>query len=423
MPPPAATPGLATAPANPFLGIKNTPVGGGVFKRRQRPMPPGAGRVYQLMSDKQLAKIARVASNPDIPMDVPMGMRTIRSDEIHHRDLQIDGRAEIATIRELGRRQELQHAVLSEAACLPPPYMPANDTVKDIADLSYPEYNVPIAILALLRVYQKRQLANLPKDDQLPGLPGQEPATLLELHISRGIEHATQQPFATLCGLTPTNSRSRTRQRRESVDPASVLEWSSMLCSPGSQWNRPTEAEMSEAREWVLRVSATSSRASAKRKRDEEPESAVETWLLSLGKLQCHKATYLAETLAAEGLCTMQDLRTVAGQPTVKSFGTLRAELETLCPALKERTGHAAALTATDYIALYSGLMLPPPPPPPPNCGAIPVSLPPLAVPSQPPQPEETAKCVGNLAAKYQPPAPELGKRRSDLPRQDPALD
>ncbi len=368
--------------------------------------------MYQLMPDKQLAKIARVASSPDIPMDVPMGMRTILSDEIHH-DLQIDGCAEIAALRQLGRREELQHAVLFEAVRMPPPYMPANDTVKDIADLSYPKYNDPVAILALLRVYQKRQLANLPQDDQLPGLPGQEPATLLELHISRGIEHATQQRFATLCGLTPTNSRSRTRQRRESVDPASVLEWSSMLCSPGSNWNSPTEAEMSEAREWVLRVSATSSRASAKRKRDEEPESAVETWLLSLGKLQCHKAGYLAETLAAEGLCTMQDLRTVAGQPTVKSFGTLRAELETLCPALKERTGHTAALTATDYIALYSGLMLPPPPPPP-NCGAIPVSLAPLVVPSQPLQPEETAKCVGNLAAKYQPPAPELGACSTD---------
>jgi hypothetical protein len=107
----------------------------------------------------------------------------------------------------------------------------------------------------------------------------------------------------------------------------------------------------------------------------------------------------------------MQDLRAVAGQPTVKSFGTLRAELETLCPALKERTGHTAALTATDYIALYSGLMLPPPPP---NCGAIPVSLAPLAVPSQPPQPEETARCIGDLAARYQPPAPELGARSTD---------
>jgi hypothetical protein len=364
------------------------------------------------MIDKQLAKIARVASNPDIPMDVPMGMRTILSEEIHHHDLQIDGRAEIAALRELGRREELQHAVLFEAVRMPPPYMPANDTVKDIADLSYPEYNDPVAILALLRVYQKRQLANLHQDDQVREIQEAGPATPLELHISRGIEHATQQPFTSLCGLTPTSSRSRTRQRRESVDPASVLERSSMLCSPGSRWNSPTEAEMSEAREWVLRVSTTSSRPSAKRKRDEEPEPewAVETWLLSLGKLQCHKAMYLAETLAAEGLCTMQDLRAVAGQPTVKSFGTLRAELETLCPALKERTGHAAALTATDYIALYSGLMLPPPP----NCGAIPVSLAPLVVPSQPPQPEETAKCVGNLAAKYQPPAPEPGARSTD---------
>ena len=236
------------------LGIKNTRVDGTAANFKQRALSAEEHRVYLCMSDKQLAQIARAASAPDIPLRVPMGERTIM-----RRSPKLEGRCEVAALRELARREELQHAGLFEVAYVHQPYMPGKETAKDIADIS-PDYNHdPKEILAVLRAFQKRQYGQQECQD----------GTALQLHIAQGIEHATLKvPFASLCGLTATKSRSRTRHRTVSVDPSSVLDWSTMLCKPGSGWKSPTAAEMAEAREWVQRVATGPEQASALSRHD-----------------------------------------------------------------------------------------------------------------------------------------------------------
>ena len=336
---------------NPVLGIKNSAVGGGTVSFKPRALAPDVRSVYCLMSPQQLRTIARVASSTDIPMHVPMGQRTILHGD-SDRSLQSEGLCEVAALCELGRREELLSAVLSDVAYMCS-YRPGRDTAKDIATNISTGHDTK-GILAVLRVFEKRQHAALP----------QEPVTALQLNLAKGLEHATEKvPFASLCGLIATTSRSRRRQRAASVDPSAVLPWDRMLCAPGMlcdpgfQWE-PTETEMTEAHEWVSARVATSTPAHAAAKRDEEPAS-VETWLLEIAKLPSHKAAYLAAILAAEGLCTVGDLRTVAGQSTVTSFGTLRRELENLCTELREHTDQA--LNAKDYMALYSCLTPLPP--------------------------------------------------------------
>ena len=163
---------------NPFLGIKNTKntfLGGGAVKFKPRALSAYERSVYRRMSEEQLCAIARAAAHPDIPLRVPMGERTILHGD-SRRYLQIEGHCEVAALGELGMREELKHDVLSEVAYVHQPYMPGRETAKDIADISPDNKNDPKEILAVIRVFEKRQHAALPKQDQ-----EQEPVTA---HVS-----------------------------------------------------------------------------------------------------------------------------------------------------------------------------------------------------------------------------------------------
>ena len=229
-----------TARRNPFLGIKNTAVGGGTVNFKPRPLSAYARSVFRLMSERQLRTIARLASSPDIPMHVPMGERTLLHGS-SRQYLQIEGLCEVASLGQLGVREELRHDVLFEVAHVHQPYMPGMETAKDIADIS-PDYkHDPNEILAVIRAYEKRQHAALPQQDQ-------EPVTALQRAIAKGLKHATEEAtFASLCGLTATGSMSTRRQSIATVDPDNVLPW-----DRPSIGGEPTETEMTEARAWVL---------------------------------------------------------------------------------------------------------------------------------------------------------------------------
>jgi len=329
-----------TARRTPYLGIQSFLVRDGTVdeKHCRAPLAPDVRSVYCGMSAKHLRKIVRVASEPDIPTHVTMGERSIVHKDNIEEYAKIEGHCAVACLRELGMREELQRLVLSVVVDMSS-FRPWRDTVKVVANLSRQYEKDTIGILAVIRVFEKRQ----------HDAPHEEPVTALQMALAKGLKYATEEaPFASLCGLTATGSMSRRRQSIASVDPYNVLPWDRpAICG------EPTETEMTEAREWVSARVATSTPAHAAAKRDEEPAS-VETWLTEIAKLPSRKAAYLAATLAAEGLCTVGDLRTVAGQSTVTSFGTLKAELENLCTELKERTDQA--LNAKDYMALYNGL-------------------------------------------------------------------